>query len=449
MPMREPWDLASAFIQQQAGAAQQARASADTALLRMFATQAARTDAATGQGYALDTLAKRNEYATEADTTAFGRQKELGAITHGYDVENQGVAQRNRLEVQGSEDAAMMERLKYEQEQANKRAGMQYGDNTGGMRRFGAFTPTDAKIIQIESGGNPNAQNPLSSAGGLAQFTDTTWASVMRAHPELNLTPNGKKDPEQAKRALVAFRQDNQSYLAKHGVPINDATTYAAHFLGAGGAVQALRNPDGAAMVDVVGPGVIQANPQLRSMTVGDFKQWLSNKMGGAGNTSASTSADTGAATRRYVGDVPDPTASSTGAVQNSASAGAVDDGSTNIPVSKPFQEWLDANNMEAVQRIPLTEAQLDLLPDEMKNQLVPDMYDTTGDNSGKQKKTAYIVVRSRAEAEGTQPPAVPLQPKSATTEATPLKVQTTERPVFKDGRRWVMKNGTEVQLPD
>ena len=36
-------------------------------------------------------------------------------------------------------------------------------------------------IIECESGWNPKAQNPVSTAGGLAQFIDGTW-EIGRAH---------------------------------------------------------------------------------------------------------------------------------------------------------------------------------------------------------------------------------------------------------------------------
>jgi hypothetical protein len=66
------------------------------------------------------------------------------------------------------------------------------------------------------------------------------------------------------------------------GIPITGGTLYGAHFLGAGGAKQAFRNDDSARMADVVGPGVVRANPFLVNMTVGDFKRWTAKKGGGA-----------------------------------------------------------------------------------------------------------------------------------------------------------------------
>jgi soluble lytic murein transglycosylase-like protein len=38
------------------------------------------------------------------------------------------------------------------------------------------------RIIDVESGGDPNAKNKRSSATGLGQFLDETWLDMIRAH---------------------------------------------------------------------------------------------------------------------------------------------------------------------------------------------------------------------------------------------------------------------------
>lgn len=135
-----------------------------------------------------------------------------------------------------------------------------------------------ASIRSAESGGNDNAKNPTSSATGRYQFLGGTWGQVANAHPELGLTPDGRRDPAQQERAIRAFTEDNAKVLSGAGVPISNGSLYAAHFLGAGGAKEVYRNSDNAAMSDVVGPGVISANGFLRGMSVGEFKQWAEHK---------------------------------------------------------------------------------------------------------------------------------------------------------------------------
>lgn len=137
-------------------------------------------------------------------------------------------------------------------------------------------------IRSAESGGNDAARNPRSSATGRYQFTEDTWNGLARQYPALGLTADGRTDPAQQERAIRVFTRDNAKVLSQSGIPVNPGTLYAAHFLGAGGARQALSAPDETAMAAVVGPGVVDANPFLADMTVGDFKAWAASKGGGS-----------------------------------------------------------------------------------------------------------------------------------------------------------------------
>lgn len=139
-----------------------------------------------------------------------------------------------------------------------------------------------ANARAAESGGNPNAKNPRSSATGLYQFTSGTWNDLMRQYPNLGLTPDGRTDPAQQERAMRQFTLGNAQSLAAANLPVTPGTLYASHFLGAGGARQVLSQPDTAPMASVVSAEVINANPFLRNMSVGDFKQWSDSKGGGA-----------------------------------------------------------------------------------------------------------------------------------------------------------------------
>ena len=137
-----------------------------------------------------------------------------------------------------------------------------------------------ASTRRAESGGNDSAKNPNSSATGRYQFLDATWNDLAQRHPELGLTPDGRNDPAQQEAAMKAFTMDNARQLTGAGVGVNPGTLYAAHFLGAGGASKVLSADPSTPVASIVGPEVIQANPQLANMTVADFQQWAASKGG-------------------------------------------------------------------------------------------------------------------------------------------------------------------------
>jgi hypothetical protein len=150
------------------------------------------------------------------------------------------------------------------------------------------------QIIGAESGGNPNAQNPDSSAGGVGQFINSTWLSTVRAHrPDLADRSDAdilalKNDPQLGREMTAAYAADNQATLQKNGLPVTPGTTYLAHFAGPQGAISVLKADPSAPVGQVLGAGVVKANPFLAGMTVGDLRAWADRKMGGAQSAPAS-----------------------------------------------------------------------------------------------------------------------------------------------------------------
>ena len=138
-------------------------------------------------------------------------------------------------------------------------------------------------LSKIESGDQPYVQARSSSASGLDQFIRSswvgeggTWGPTLRpAFGGLKPTPN-----EQLARART-FTAKNAAYLRSRGVPINRATLYAAHFLGAVTAGSILA-ADKAERADLIaGKAATAANPSiLQDKTVGDFIDWLKAKTG-------------------------------------------------------------------------------------------------------------------------------------------------------------------------
>lgn len=151
-----------------------------------------------------------------------------------------------------------------------------------------------AAIRSAESGGNDAAKNPLSSATGRYQFVQGTWRMMMRKHPHLGLTEDGRLDPAQQERAIRAFTADNAALLQKDGIPINRGNLYAAHFLGAGDARRVLTAGADARLTDILSPDVIRANKFLKDMTVRDFNAWTARKTNGPSGGAPTATTDAG-----------------------------------------------------------------------------------------------------------------------------------------------------------
>lgn len=144
-------------------------------------------------------------------------------------------------------------------------------------------------IIGAESGGNPDAANPRSSASGLGQFIDSTWISTIRsARPDLAEGKSDaelialKTDPALSRQMTEAYAAQNGAILSKAGLPVTPGTTYLAHFAGPQGAVSVLNADPSAPVASVMGPAAMKANPFLQGMTVADLRAWADRKMGGA-----------------------------------------------------------------------------------------------------------------------------------------------------------------------
>ena len=427
--MREPWDILMQFsgaLQQQAA---QSRATADNALLRMFGTNIARQDAATAQGYNVENASLRNMYATDADTVAFERQlqrdqaardasNEQMRVRRGYDLEDAAAGQANRQANIILEQSLLAER------EALERGGVPK------PRRFGSLSPDAAAIVQSESGGKFGARSSTSSAWGPGQYIDSTAEAVRKQHPELNLQPGWQNDPAQFEIGHEAHTSDNAKVLVANGIEPTRGNKKAAHFLGAGGAVRVLRQPDNTSLAAVVGNDVMAANPHLKGMTVGQFKQWANASVGG------STTIEGGV--RRYT-DTNLPVGAE-GEVSNEAGSN-VDNGSI-PPVSPWMQQYLDEQGLEAKERVTMTEAQMDLLPPELREQFMPDVTDTS-QQGVRGAKTEYIRVQPRVMPDATGLPT----PKKPTNSAAPVQVQKAAPGRWVDGKFVI--DDQEIELPD
>lgn len=129
------------------------------------------------------------------------------------------------------------------------------------------------KLASVESGNDPLAQNPKSSAKGRFQFVDSTAKQY-----GLDKFEFGTPEYEQAERtAAEKLTQDNAAIL-KNGLgrdPTN-GELYLAHQQGANGALSMLQNRSAKA-VDVLGKDQVLNNGGNENMTVAEFSEkWTS-----------------------------------------------------------------------------------------------------------------------------------------------------------------------------
>lgn len=170
----------------------------------------------------------------------------------------------------------------------------------GGPQIFdnGAVKAVVERIIAVESGGDSNAKNTRSSATGAGQFLDETWLDMIRAYRHDLVEGRSEKeildlrrDPELNRTIITRLVERNAAMLRKRGLPVTPGTVYLAHFAGAAGAVAVLsvsENVDAASLMasaDSTGrttrEKLVNANPFLSELTVGDLKNWANRKMRG------------------------------------------------------------------------------------------------------------------------------------------------------------------------
>lgn len=150
------------------------------------------------------------------------------------------------------------------------------------------------RIVGVESGGNPNAKNPNSSAEGAGQFIDSTWLSMIRKYrPDVAAGKSAadllalKRDEGLSREMTGRYAQENAEFLRNQGLATTDGNVYLAHFLGPRGAAQILKSDPNASVASIVGQEVVNANKFLAGKTAADLRNWADKKMGGAGVSSS------------------------------------------------------------------------------------------------------------------------------------------------------------------
>lgn len=405
--MREPWDLSAAYIanlQQQAG---QARQSADNFLMRMFDQVVNRGNNAIGHGYNQDILRQRNDYATEADTVAFGRQLQRDenafdnqltrdTMQRGYQKEDLEQGQKWR-----QENMTLEQKLYAEREAAK-------GEYPGYTRRY--VPGVQQSLAGTESGGNFGARNNAVGAGGarghfgrlqfgIARLNEAKAAGVIPA----DMTPEQfMADPRAQRRTEAWHLNDIDNDMRARGLDkfigqtvggvqiTPEAITAMAHLGGIGGAEKFLRTGG-------------QYNPSdVNGTSLSDYAR----THGGSGASISEEGA------RRYSGaDTQSPITTEILGLPVASTMGS----QSNIQVPSWQQQFLAAQGLQPVEIVTMSQAALDMMPEDMKANFVPFVDGIRGSN----EKAMYIrvepIARDRNSAQGALPKPSEIPPDAGT----------------------------------
>lgn len=146
------------------------------------------------------------------------------------------------------------------------------------------------KVSGVESSGNANAKNPLSSATGLGQFIESTWLAMFKKYfPDRAAGMTDamilelRKDAQVSRTMIELYAKENASVLQKAGLAVNDASLYLAHFLGPNGAaavLKAARDAPATPVEQILKPDQINANPTiLPGKNAAEVAAWAEFKM--------------------------------------------------------------------------------------------------------------------------------------------------------------------------
>ncbi len=146
-----------------------------------------------------------------------------------------------------------------------------------------------SRTIAAESGGNPDAKNPNSTATGVGQFIEGTWLKLFRKYfPDRaeGMTRGAilalRRDADISKKLIEAYADENAAVLQKAGIAVTEAALHLSHFLGAGDARKVLSAAPGTPLAGLISPSAIKANPTILGggKTVDDAIRYAERRAG-------------------------------------------------------------------------------------------------------------------------------------------------------------------------
>ena len=144
-----------------------------------------------------------------------------------------------------------------------------------------AEDPYNQAVGRIESNNNYSAQNPYSTAAGKYEFTLPTFLGTQRNNPNLpKITfDEFKKDPNAQEQYQQALRAENERTLRTNNIPVTPLNGYLMHFAGASKGEALIKAKDDQPLENFFSASVLSKNKLSPTMTVGQFKGNLNDKL--------------------------------------------------------------------------------------------------------------------------------------------------------------------------
>jgi hypothetical protein len=144
-----------------------------------------------------------------------------------------------------------------------------------------AQDPVNRAIATLESNGNYKAKNPLSSASGKYEFTQSNFEGVKKNNPNLpNLSfDEFKNNPDAQELYQKAFLNENTQSLKRHGLEVTPTNQYIMHWAGAPKGSALLQANDDDQLKHYLSDEILRKNRLNPDTSVGEFRRTIDDKM--------------------------------------------------------------------------------------------------------------------------------------------------------------------------
>ena len=150
---------------------------------------------------------------------------------------------------------------------------------------YNDFNNVDEAIGKAESGNNPAARNPVSTATGPFQIIESTYKGLQKNYPDLPRTSwedfrnNPAKYADEQKQFAQAIRQENTNYLSKRGLEPTPANLYMLHYFGSPVGTNLLKAKEDEPIAEYVSQKAITDNRLNPKMTVGELRSQVGGRI--------------------------------------------------------------------------------------------------------------------------------------------------------------------------